>query len=73
MHEHGRSAELGEMRSPPLVRLVGRVERIGEQKESVGYLRILGREHGSLAAAIGVSAEEDPAVRENAQFAGRFT
>ena len=61
------------MRGPPLGRLLGRMERIGEQKQSVGYLRIFGGEHGGLAAAIGVSAQEDPAVGESAQFAGRFT
>lgn len=60
--EEGRGAQLGKVGSAELGGFVRRVKRIGEEQEAIDELRILGKEHGGLAAAVGMAAEKNTAA-----------
>src|SRR5947209_4495469 len=58
VYERRLRPQIREVSSSELCRLVGRMQRIGEQQQSRGKLRILGRRHARLSSAIGVSAQK---------------
>ena len=49
------------------------MQRIGKQKQSVGNRGIVRGQHGSHAAAIGVSAQEETSAHKLSQSLGRMT
>jgi hypothetical protein len=58
LDEEGGLGDLREVFGAELSRFVGRVQRIGEQEQSVGGFGIFCEEHAGLAAAVGVSGED---------------
>ena len=58
MHKQRRSYELGEMRDAQLLRFARRMERIREKDQPINQSGVLSRQHGRLAATVGMSAEE---------------
>lgn len=60
--EEAWGAQLGKVGSAELGGFLRRVKRIGEEQEAVGDLRIFGKEHGGLAAAVGMAAEKNAAA-----------
>ena len=51
------------MRRPQLRGFTRRMQRIGQQEESSGELRLLGGEHAALPSAIRMAAKEDSSGR----------
>src|SRR5206468_11502814 len=51
-----------------LLRLSRRMERVREQQQSIGNLRIFGAEHAGLPAAIRLASDNDPLHTEIAKF-----
>ena len=62
----------GEIGGAQLLRLLGGMQRVGEQQQSVGELGPLGGEHGGLPPAVGVPAGEDAPRRQLADFGHGF-
>ena len=59
--EEGQSAKVWKVSGARLVWALGRVKGIGQQEQRVGEARRGCCEHGSLAAAVGMAAEENAA------------
>jgi hypothetical protein len=57
MDEKRRSSQFGEVRGPQLGRFARRMQRIRKQQEAWDQVRLLGREHGGLAAAIRMASK----------------
>jgi hypothetical protein len=58
MHEQSRRVQLGKMRGAELRWFLGRMERVREQQEPGGKVRVFGGQHTSLAATVGMTTKK---------------
>jgi hypothetical protein len=65
--EERRRPEIAEMCRARLVRATRRVERIRQEQQRVGHLRLLGRRHARLTSAVGLPADGHPAREQLAE------
>src|SRR5579863_8237299 len=72
MYENRAGRQRRKMRYAQLSGLAGRMQRVRQQEQSLRQLRLIGRQHAGLPAAVGMAAQIDMPRNDRAQSVNRL-